>query len=52
MTINGDPVRSGTTKTISDLTMFGGTVTILIVVTAQDGMSAKTYTVTANRNLF
>jgi hypothetical protein len=50
ITINGEPVRSGTTKTINDLSMFGGTVTIQIVVTAQDGITAKTYTVTANRN--
>jgi hypothetical protein len=52
ITINGEPVSSGTTKTISDLTMFGGTVTISIVVTAQDRITTKTYTVTANRNLF
>jgi hypothetical protein len=50
ITINGEPVPSGTTKTVSDLSMFGGTVTIQIVVTAQDGISTKTYTITANRN--
>jgi hypothetical protein len=52
LTINGERVSSGKTKTVNDLTMFGGTVTMQIVVTAQDGVTAKTYTVTANRNLF
>jgi hypothetical protein len=52
MTINGERIRSGETKTVSDLSMFGGAVTIRIVVTAQDGVHTKTYTVTATRNLF
>jgi hypothetical protein len=49
ITINEEAIRSGTTKTISDLSMFGGTVTIQIVVTAQDRITTKTYTVTVNR---
>jgi hypothetical protein len=52
ITINGEAVNSGATKTVSDLSMFGGTVTIQVVVTAQDRVTSKTYTVTANRNLF
>jgi hypothetical protein len=52
MTINGTAVRSGTTKTVDGLEMLGGTITIPIVVTAPDGTTTKTYTVTANRNLF
>jgi hypothetical protein len=51
ITINEEPTSSGTKKTIDDLTMFGGKVTVTIVVTAQDGMTTKTYTVMASRNL-
>jgi hypothetical protein len=52
MTINGAVVRSGRTKTVDGLEMLGGTIIIPIVVTAPDGKTTKTYTITANRKLF
>jgi hypothetical protein len=51
MTINGDPVRSGVPKKISGFTIGGGTITIPIVVTAEDGITTKTYTIKASRPL-
>jgi hypothetical protein len=53
ITINGAAVSSGTLKTLAGgLDMLGGTISIPIVVTAQDGMTTKTYTVNGTRSVF
>jgi hypothetical protein len=51
ITINGEPARSGVPKKISGFTIGGGTITIPIVVTAEDGITTKTYTIKASRPL-
>jgi hypothetical protein len=51
ITINGERVRSGVPKTISGFTIGGGRIVIPVVVTAQDGKTTKTYTITASRPL-
>jgi hypothetical protein len=51
ITMNGKPAVSGQKQEFSDLTMFGGAVPVSIAVTAQDGITVKTYTLTVNRVL-
>jgi len=52
ITINGDTADSGVQKKYSDLAMLGGKSTIQVVVTAQDRITTKTYTVTITRSGF
>jgi hypothetical protein len=52
LTINGDAARSGVRTTVGDLAMLGGKSTVLVVVTAQDGITTKTYTVAITRSGF
>jgi hypothetical protein len=49
ITINGGPVGSGAPAAIGGLAIGGGTVVIPVVVTAEDGKTTKTYTITASR---
>jgi hypothetical protein len=51
ITINGEPASSGVPKTISGFTIGGGRIVIPVVVTAEDGKTTKTYTITASRPL-
>jgi hypothetical protein len=51
ITINGERVSSGVPKTISGFTIGGGRIVIPVVVTAEDGKTKKTYTITASRPL-
>jgi hypothetical protein len=51
ITINGNPAGSGVPKTVSGFTIGGGRIVIPVVVTAEDGKTTKTYTITASRPL-
>jgi hypothetical protein len=51
ITINGNRARSGVPMTISGITIGGGRVVIPVVITAEDGRTIKTYTITASRPL-
>jgi hypothetical protein len=51
ITINGERASSGVPKTISGFTIGGGRVVIPVVITAEDGKTKKTYTITASRPL-
>jgi hypothetical protein len=51
ITINGERAESGVPKTISGLTIGGGKIDIPVVITAENGKTTKTYTITASRPL-
>jgi hypothetical protein len=51
ITINGERASSGVPKTISGFTIGGGRIVIPVVITAEDGKTKKTYTITASRPL-
>jgi hypothetical protein len=51
ITINGNRARSGVPVTISGITIGGGRVVIPVVITAEDGKTIRTYTITATRPL-
>jgi hypothetical protein len=51
ITINGERVRSDAPTTISGFTIGGGRIVIPVVITAEDGITTKTYTITASRPL-
>jgi hypothetical protein len=51
ITINGERVRSGVPMTVKGISIGGGRIAIPVVVTAEDGKTTKTYTITASRPL-
>jgi hypothetical protein len=49
--LNGERARSGVPTTVKGFTIGGGRIAIPVVVTAEDGKTTKTYTITASRPL-
>jgi hypothetical protein len=51
ITINGERVSSGVPATVKGISIGGGRIAIPVVVTAENGKTTKTYTITASRPL-
>jgi hypothetical protein len=51
ITINGQKASSGVPTTVKGFAIGGGRIVIPVVVTAEDGKTTKTYTITASRHL-